>query len=83
MPPCPPAVQSSSGHPERRQVTRPLRIILADDERDTVETLAAYLRTDGHHVYAVDNGREVLPAIAPRRLDPRYSATPSRMCAAR
>lgn len=64
-----PAVQPSSGPPERRQAQRALRIILADDDRDTVDTLAALLRAEGHHVYAVYTGREVLPAIRLLRPD--------------
>ena len=54
---------------ERRHAGRPLRIVVADDERDTVDTLMALLRTDGHHAYAVNNGREVLPAVRLLRPD--------------
>jgi len=62
-------VQSMQAQPERRRPGRPLRIILADDDRDTVATLAAYLRTEGHNVYAVYTGREVLPAVRMLRPD--------------
>jgi DNA-binding response OmpR family regulator len=48
---------------ERRRVDRVLRILIADDERDTVETLAAVLETEGHVVQRVLNGAEVLPAV--------------------
>jgi two-component system CheB/CheR fusion protein len=48
---------------ERRHATQALRIIVADDDRDTVDTLAAILRDEGHSVYTVYGGREVLPAV--------------------
>lgn len=39
-----------------------LRIIIADDDRDTVWTLAAILRHEGHGVQGVQRGEEVLKA---------------------
>jgi CheY-like chemotaxis protein len=39
-----------------------LRIIIADDDRDTVWTLAAILRHEGHSVQGVQRGEEVLKA---------------------
>jgi DNA-binding response OmpR family regulator len=54
---------------ERRQSASALRIIVADDDRDTVDTLAAILRAEGHTVYGVHNGREVLPAVRMMRPD--------------
>jgi DNA-binding response OmpR family regulator len=47
---------------ERRRKGRVLRILIADDERDTVETLKAILENEGHVVQGVLNGVEVLPA---------------------
>lgn len=38
---------------------RPLRIIVADDERDTVLTLMMILRDEGHDVRSADNGPRV------------------------
>ena len=38
----------------------PLRIVVADDDRDTAVTLATILRDDGHEVHAVLRGDEVL-----------------------
>jgi two-component system CheB/CheR fusion protein len=64
-----PSAASPQVIPERRRPAHPLRIIIADDERDTVETLATLLRSDGHRVYAVYNGREVLPAVRMLRPD--------------
>jgi two-component system, chemotaxis family, CheB/CheR fusion protein len=46
----------------------PLRIVLADDERDTVLTLTALLRDEGHDVRGFTNGREALAAVL--NLDP-------------
>lgn len=39
---------------------RPLRILIADDDRDTCLSLAAILRDDGHDVHTVLRGDEVL-----------------------
>jgi len=39
-----------------------LRIIIADDDRDTVWTLATILRDEGHTVQAVQHGEEVVKA---------------------
>ena len=49
-------------------MSRPLRVVLADDDHDTVETLAAILRDEGHTVFAVFTGNDVLDAA--KRLDP-------------
>jgi DNA-binding response OmpR family regulator len=40
---------------------RALRILLADDDRDTVDMLAFILRDEGHVVHGVFTGKEVLP----------------------
>jgi DNA-binding response OmpR family regulator len=41
---------------------RSLRIVIADDEPDTVLTLAAILVDEGHEVYGFGTGREALAA---------------------
>jgi DNA-binding response OmpR family regulator len=66
-----PAHYARMEHPalERRGARRPLRIIVADDDHDTVDTLAAILRDEGHTVYPVYGGREVLPAVRIMRPD--------------
>lgn len=46
-----------------RAVTTPLRILVADDERDTVSTLTLLLQDEGHEVHAVHQGTEVLRAV--------------------
>lgn len=39
-----------------------LRIVIADDDPDTVLTLAAILRDEGHEVYGFGTGREAVAA---------------------
>jgi two-component system CheB/CheR fusion protein len=46
-----------------------LRIVVADDDRDTVETLSAILRDEGHVVHGVFSGKDVLPAVRTLRPD--------------
>jgi len=60
---------SSPGSADRRLAGQPLRIVVADDNRDTVDTLAAVLRDTGHTVYCVYSGTEVLPAVRVARPD--------------
>lgn len=57
-----PAPQAS-GRPERRRNDRVLHVLIADDDRDTVSTLAALLEAEGHVVQPVYSGVEVLPAV--------------------
>jgi DNA-binding response OmpR family regulator len=45
----------------RRNGGRGLRVVVADDEHDTVATLAMILESAGHEVYPLYDGREVLP----------------------
>jgi DNA-binding response OmpR family regulator len=42
---------------------RPLRVIVADDERDTVTTLTLLLNEDGHDAIGVHHGAQVLDAV--------------------
>jgi CheY-like chemotaxis protein len=53
--------QSQSTSSKYRDSAQPLRILVADDERDTVDMLAAILRDEGHVVHGVYGGKEVLP----------------------
>jgi DNA-binding response OmpR family regulator len=63
----------SRGHTEsaaeRRHPGRGLRILVADDDHDTVDTLAAVLETEGHVVQKVYSGADVLPAVRVGRPD--------------
>ena len=43
---------------------RALRVLVADDERDTVTTLAALLREEGYEVRSAQNGREAIAVVA-------------------
>jgi DNA-binding response OmpR family regulator len=54
---------------ERRRSGRALRILIADDERDTVATLTAIFETEGHVVQGVFSGADVLPAARLSRPD--------------
>jgi len=42
---------------------RALRILIADDDQDTVQTLAAILEDEGHKVSPVYKALEVVPAV--------------------
>ncbi len=42
---------------------RALRIVVADDDRDTVNMLSIILRDEGHVVHGVFTGKDVLPAV--------------------
>jgi len=57
-------VNPQTGMQERRRRNeRPLRILVADDDRDTLEALMVILRDAGHVVHGVYTGTDVLPAI--------------------
>jgi CheY-like chemotaxis protein len=60
-----------SVHPgvERRRTTGPLRVLIADDDPDTVDTLARLLRAEGHIVQSAYSGKDVLPAVRILRPD--------------
>jgi len=53
------ARSQAAARPRRR-----LRVLIADDERDQVTTLAAILNDEGHEVREVYRGNEVLRMIA-------------------
>lgn len=58
----PPGVSPSSGlGPEASP--RSLRILLADDDRDSVMLLMTLLRTEGHETSGVYDGQKVMPAV--------------------
>jgi DNA-binding response OmpR family regulator len=48
---------------DARRATRALRILVADDDRDTVLTLMMLLREEGHEVRGVHAGRQALAAL--------------------
>ena len=54
---------------ERRHANVHLRVIVADDDRDTVDMLALILRDAGYVVHPVYSGKDVLPAARMFRPD--------------
>jgi hypothetical protein len=52
----PPAVEAPTG-------AQPLRIVVADDDRDMVLTLKLLLQDEGHQVRGLCSGRKVLSAV--------------------
>lgn len=59
---------SHSGESER-VLRRTLRILIADDDYDTVNTLTLILRDEGHEVWGVHDGASVLPLTRKLRPD--------------
>lgn len=66
---APPVLPEESHSHERRSSRGALRIVVADDDRDTVQTLAEILRDEGHIVYTVFSGKDVLPTVRAVRPD--------------
>jgi CheY-like chemotaxis protein len=54
---------ASAASSERRTHGAPQRVLIMDDERDTVETLKTILVDEGFVVLGVYSGSEVLPAV--------------------
>jgi DNA-binding response OmpR family regulator len=54
---------SPTGEAEPSKAPRQLRIVVADDDRDTVLTLMMLLRAEGHDVRGVHSGRYVMGAV--------------------
>lgn len=52
---------TSAGDP--RSAGRSLRVLVADDDRDSVLTLMMLLREEGHEVRGVHSGHQVLKAV--------------------
>ena len=62
-----PAAPASGDDPARSH-WQSLRIVICDDDKDTVNTLAAVLEDEGHKVERVYSGQEVLRAV--RKVQP-------------
>jgi DNA-binding response OmpR family regulator len=54
--------------PDEQAASRPLRVLVVDDDRDTVLSLTMLLSEEGHSVVAAHKGKEVLSSI--RRFEP-------------
>jgi DNA-binding response OmpR family regulator len=60
--------ESARGAEKPPAASQALRVLIADDDRDTVMTLMVVLRQEGHEVRGVYNGKQALEAI--RQFDP-------------
>jgi DNA-binding NtrC family response regulator len=59
----------NSTSPSTDVATRPLRILIVDDETIVRDSLGAWFRQDGHHVDEAASGREALRLVAEGRYD--------------
>ena len=55
--------------PVKVDTRRPLYLVVADDERDTVQTLGAILSDEGHQVIGADRGPAVIAQVRLRKPD--------------
>lgn len=58
------SLQASTEYLPRATRARRLRILVADDDRDTADSLGALLKDDGHVVHVVYTGKGVMAAAA-------------------
>lgn len=63
------AAPDTKGSTERRRGDQSLRVLVLDDNADTVNTLATLLETDGHVVQRSYSGKDALPATRVFRPD--------------
>jgi DNA-binding response OmpR family regulator len=61
---APPRRAPFSDNHEPARAAQPLRILIAEDDRDTVVTLMMLLRDEGHDVRSVHTGRSVMGMVA-------------------
>src|SRR5258706_853596 len=69
MPATSDSLATAAGRKASRGAHAPLRLLVADDERDTVDMLTVILRDEGHVVYGLYTGKEVMPAVGLFRPD--------------
>jgi len=60
---------SAASRPERRNRRNALRVLVVDDDHDTVDGLAYILEDEGHVVHRVYSGKDVLNAVGVFRPD--------------
>jgi CheY-like chemotaxis protein len=58
-----PAFFASSGSPEARPSPRALRVLVVDDEPDTVLSLVTLLRTEGYEAKGLNDGTQVVAEV--------------------
>lgn len=56
--------RAPAAHPGRYAEPRSLRVLVVDDERDSVDMLTLLLNDEGHEVRGLTRGKEVLDAVA-------------------
>jgi DNA-binding response OmpR family regulator len=64
-----PSAAATAHFGERREAERSLRIVIVDDDRDTVDMLAIILKDEGHVVHGFYAAKDVLPAVRVLRPD--------------
>lgn len=57
------ALDPNGGHVQPLSAARSLRIVIAEDDRDTALSLMMILRDEGDEVRIVDSGRKVMGAV--------------------
>lgn len=62
-------LQTSASGESERVSRRTLRVLIADDDYDTVNTLTVVLRDEGHEVWGVHDGPSVVPLTRKLRPD--------------
>lgn len=62
-------LQASASPESTEALRRTLRILIADDDHDTVQTLCVLLTGEGHDVYGVHDGPSVVPLVRKLRPD--------------
>lgn len=62
-------LQGNASGESERILRRTLRILIADDDHDTVHTLSVILRDEGHEVFAVHDSPSVVPLTRKLRPD--------------
>jgi two-component system, sensor histidine kinase len=60
---APPSAAPNPGSHGLAKALRPLRVVIAEDDRDTVMTLMMLLREEGHEVRSVHSGRHVMGVV--------------------
>ena len=57
------AARNEETVPERFTAPRQVRVLIVDDDRDTVETLSTIFLSEGYSTYGLYKGKDVLPRM--------------------